>query len=156
MTAKVTSNESERVQRSEIESIRKEWLLQKQRWYVEEINKGQREFELLQALACALPLIDVRMFDRTSIIITREQLPLVRAAVGRLRMVGKSLLDSWELSDEERRHGGDWIKVTMRPIAGDLKEFSFAYHLPYREGGTCKIVEEPLQQTTYRTLVCEK
>lgn len=82
---------------------------------------------------------------QNSIRITRDQLPELRKAVGRVTVDGKYLCDAQE-------NGKNMVQVTVKPVAKEFSALCFTYKTPLRAGGKCKVVETPYIS---RSLVCE-
>jgi hypothetical protein len=78
--------------------------------------------------------------------VTREQLPLIRKIVGRVKVISKTVPYDFDRTGE--------VNVTVRPIAEAFKMLDFTYRTKFRNGGKCKVVET--QSSTYKTIVCEK
>lgn len=75
--------------------------------------------------------------------VTRDQLPAIRKAVGRLEISGKCIANDFDRTNE--------VRVTVKPKSDKFKRLEFAYRTKFRNGGKCKVVE---QVSTYKSLVC--
>lgn len=76
--------------------------------------------------------------------IERKQLPLVRRALGKLRLAGKSPAHDFDTSNR--------ISVRMQPVSKRFSHMCFTYHTKFRKGGKCKVVT---QEYKSQSLVCE-
>lgn len=114
------------------------------------VESVQEYGKQLEALAGRVETIKVsddewNMRYQNTIRITREQLPELRKAVGRVKVDGKYLCDS-------TTDGKHMVNVTVRPVSKEFSALSFCYKAPLRAGGKCKVVETA---HISKTLVCE-
>ena len=77
--------------------------------------------------------------------IKREELPLIRKAVGRLSVMRKEVAWDYNTTGE--------IEVYIMPSSKDFDFITFRYRSKLRPSAKCKVVEST---NTYRSLVCEK
>ena len=77
--------------------------------------------------------------------IKREELPLIRKAVGRLSVIRKEVAWDYDTSNE--------IEVYIMPSSKDFDFITFRYRSKLRPSAKCKVVET---KSTHRALVCEK
>ena len=82
---------------------------------------------------------------RSSFDVTRNQLPALRKALGRLEMSGKDLANDFDKSNE--------VCVTVKPKAEKFNRLRFVYRTKFRNDGKCKVVEQ--ESTKYKSLVCK-
>lgn len=75
--------------------------------------------------------------------IKREELPTLRAAVGRLTVDGKSVPYDYDTKGE--------IEVTVRAYDEKLRPVRFRYRTKLRAGAKCKVIKS---KTVYNTLIC--
>ena len=105
--------------------------------YAEQI----REFEEVSGIEMVQSQWDLRYGN--SLRITREQLPMIRKAVGRLVISGKNLAGDFDQTGE--------VQVSVQPKAEKFNKLEFVYRTKFRNGGKCKVVE---QTSKYKSLVC--
>ena len=77
--------------------------------------------------------------------IQREELPLIRKALGRLSVLRKEVAWDYDTTGE--------IEVYIMPSSKDFDFITFRYRSKLRSTAKCKVVEST---NTYRSLVCEK
>ena len=75
---------------------------------------------------------------------SREDLPALRKAVGRLKVTGKSVAYDYDRTNE--------LVISVKPENEEFSELSFCYRAQLK-GTRCKV---ETQVSTYRTLVCSK
>lgn len=109
---------------------------------IEEYAEQVEAFEEVTGLEFVRSQWDLRY--GSALEITRDQLPLIRKAVGRLEISGKSVAGDFDRTNE--------VRVTVKPKAEKFKRLEFAYRTKFRNGGKCKVVEQ--QGSSYKTLVC--
>lgn len=120
---------------------------------VDVVDGIQKRIDDLKANARAIEFIEAKLgrelakdqYDIAypSFEISREELPAIRQAVGRLTVDGKSVPYDYKTKGE--------IEVTVRAHDKDLSSVRFRYRTKLRDSAKCKVVE---QKTTYNTLVC--
>jgi hypothetical protein len=99
-------------------------------------------FEEVTGLEMVSSQLDLRYGN--ALRITRDQLPAIRKAVGRLEVSGKSIAGDFDRTNE--------VQVSVRPKAEKFNKLEFTYRSKFRNGGKCKVVEQ--QGSSYKTLVC--
>ena len=84
-----------------------------------------------------------------SMTITRDELPKVRQALGRLKMTGKTTAHDFDSTNE--------ILVSVQPMNKDFP-FTFVYRSKYRAGGKCRVVRNTYKPAAYESvsLVCDR
>lgn len=81
---------------------------------------------------------------RSPISVTREDLPKIRKAIGRVKVVYKAVPHDFEKTKE--------VVVQIKPLAKEFEKLTFQYRTKFRNGGKCRIVK---QESTYTTIVCD-
>jgi len=76
--------------------------------------------------------------------VKNTQLPLVRRALGKLRLSGKSPAHDFDTSNQ--------LAVRMQPVNKRFAHMCFTYHTKFRRGGKCKVVTQTYSSPS---LVCE-
>jgi hypothetical protein len=109
---------------------------------IKEYTEQVEAFEEVTGLEMVSSQWDLRYGNAMRI--TREQLPMIRKAVGRLEISGKSVAGDFDTTGE--------IQVLVRPKTEKFKRLEFIYRSKFRNGGKCKVVEQ--QGGSYKTLVC--
>lgn len=79
--------------------------------------------------------------------VTRDQLPLIRKALGRLTMNGKTAAYDFDKTNE--------IEVTLSPMDKQFSDLRFVYRVKFRKGGKCRIIRSQSQYENV-SLVCDR
>lgn len=151
MATKLSRTENEEMRLSEIDAVRMKRLASMAVSYADNVKRLNETFSQLESFAteCGGGFRDVCLYNSHTIEIERDDLPRVRAIVGRLTIYGKTVVDDWELDPTDRYD--NWIWVEVRPSNNEWNQLRFRYKRKLTGRSKCHI---ETKVSTYKAIVC--
>lgn len=115
------------------------------RQHAQSVSSLEKRCDLIESVENAMGLELIKgSYIPDTLDISREQLPMLRNAIGKLHVVSKHPAWDFDTSGE--------LNVTVQSVCDKYKELSFRYRTPLR-GNKCRVEKHV---TTYNALVCRK
>lgn len=151
MATKLSRTENEELKLSEIDAVRMKRLASMAVSYTDNVKRLNETFSQLASFAtkCGGGFRQVCPYNSSMVEIERDDLPRVRAIVGRLTIYGKTIVDDWELDPADRHD--NWIWVEVRSRNNEWGQLRFRYKRKLTGRSKCHI---ETKVSTYKTIVC--